>query len=156
MSLADCYYPFSVIQFLLTQNATEICQNAYSSIVLFQDFSFLNYLKYFLITCFLESFIYLVAAFYKKINFKTSFMQIFILNLATHPLVILVFPLIFQKMNGPLISYILIAELFAIYVEFLLLQYFFKYNRMTSLILSIAANLFSWTFGNWLQVQGLV
>lgn len=79
--------------------------------------------------------------------FYRSPVKTLVLNLATHPAVIFLFPYLFLGHETRFM--VLWAELFAIGLEFAILWRYYRYLLFRSLKLAVAANLFSWWLGTY-------
>lgn len=75
---------------------------------------------------------------------------IFLINLATHPLVGYGFPYLFKQLNSTVGACLLASEIFAPVVEALLLFAGAKMPLVRAFAISLAANIFSWWVGVYL------
>lgn len=71
----------------------------------------------------------------------------FVLNLATHPVVFILIPIILTQFEANYLNYLVVAEIFAPLTEALILVYFYKIKFNRAFFAAIAANLFSWSVG---------
>ena len=118
--------------------------------------TFFAYLQFFLLTCFLESIFYFFFGKLQKLTSLKILKQIFILNLATHPIVFFIFPYFLEKAGSDIFTYIWSAEFFAFIIEALILKWYYHYPWKRAVWASGLANLFSWSVGVWLQAVGLL
>jgi hypothetical protein len=72
-----------------------------------------------------------------------------ILNLATHPFVALMQPLMTSGLGLDYTQYEIIAETIAPSVETLVLWLFFGFSFRRAFFAAVVANLFSWLAGGW-------
>ncbi len=98
-------------------------------------------------TCFLEAPIYLLGMKIQKMGWAQCFLAIFVLNLASHPLVIFGFPELASRMGWSYGTNTLVAEAFALLIESLLLQFVWKISWPLAWGMGISANIFSWWAG---------
>ena len=105
-----------------------------------------QYLPYFIKTCILELPIYFIF-----LRSSRSFFRIvvitFIVNLATHPIVFMLMPILLTKLNLNYLQYLCIAETFAPLIEALILAFYYQFSSRVSFWAALVANLFSWTVG---------
>jgi hypothetical protein len=148
MNSASCYYAWNLLSYECgLVLGTEVGRNR--TTVFF-------YLGFFLLTCLLESIFYFRAGQKKKLTPSKIIEQILVLNLATHPLVFFIFPMVLEKAGSTVFTYIWTAELFAFAVESILLVRRYHYSWTMAIMTSCLANLFSWSIGIWLQVMNLL
>lgn len=122
------------------------CSEIYTLTSLADPITFILYLPYFLKTFLLELIIYWL--FLRNQKSLTEILQIdFILNLATHPVVFFLMPIIVMGLNGNYLNYLVAAEVFAPLTEAIILVYFYKLSWPRALQAAITANLFSWSVG---------
>jgi hypothetical protein len=148
MNSAICYYPWNLFSYE--------CGLVLGTAVGRNHSSFLFYLGVFLLTCSLESIFYFIAAKKQKLTHSKTIEQILVLNLATHPIVFFIFPLLLEKAGSDILTYIWTAELFAFAIEALLLKFRYRYSWTMAILTSGLANLFSWSVGIWLQTINLL
>lgn len=107
----------------------------------------LDYLSLFSLTYALETPIYFLGLRkYSKLR-QILFISL-VLNLATHPIVCFLFPVLADILRMNYDQYLILAEVFAPLVEFLLLRFVFKFSMQRSLLVAVAANLVSWLIGS--------
>ena len=110
-----------------------------------------NYLILFLLTCLFEAPFYFWVL--RHLHFAKRLFALFLLNIATHPLVVLGFPQFFA-LSGFSRSYSLtVSELFAPLFEFAILVFVFNISWKKGFLISSLANVFSWGFGGWLVLK---
>lgn len=148
MNSAICYYPWNLLSYECgLVLGTEVGQN---------HATLLFYLGIFLLTCSLESIFYFISAKTQKLKNSKIIEQILVLNLATHPIVFFIFPLVLEKTGSRIFTYIWTAELFAFAIEAILLKFRYRYSWTVAILTSSLANLFSWSVGIWLQEINLL
>ncbi len=148
MNGAACYYLWNLPSYE--------CGLVLGTNISFNKASFAVYLQFFLLTCLFESIFYFYFGKLQKLVLPQILKQIFVLNLATHPIVFFAFPYFLEKMGSDVFTYIWTAELFAFTIEALILKFHYHYCWRKALGASGLANLFSWTVGIWLQTLGLL
>jgi hypothetical protein len=70
-----------------------------------------------------------------------------ILNLATHPFIYLVIPILMAHFQSTYLTYLTVSEVFAPAIEALLLWHLWSIPAGKSIFFSLVANLFSWGAG---------
>ncbi len=108
-----------------------------------------EYLALIAITLALEFVVYFLFLKKRFVFFKVVRVNLF-LNLATHPLVTFLFPLLIAKAQMSVAGYITAAEIFAPLVETILLVFLFRIPLALAAVSSFLANLTSWALGLWL------
>ena len=111
-----------------------------------EPFSFLEYLPFFLKTFVLELPIYFLFLRTLK-NVPVILKMNTVLNLATHPVVFFIIPLILTQLNATYLHYLVVAEIFAPLVEALVLFKVYKISLGRAVLAALCANLFSWSVG---------
>ncbi len=107
-----------------------------------------QYVGLFLVTCLLEFPFYRTVLRHRKL--VSQVFIVIVINLATHPLVVLGFPQFFALQGLSKVYSVLAGELFAPLLEFGFLAVVLQIPWKRSLAVAGAANLFSWWFGGWL------
>ena len=139
----SCVDPIQVLSsFLTVTPCTEELQEA----MLPFSLSTIEYAKMLTATLLLELPFYHWFLRSKK-SFRESAKADLVLNLATHPLVIFVIPLLVVSQHGNFRSFIIIAELFAPLVETVLLHLIWKIPMKRAFAAAFIANLASWWIG---------
>ncbi len=139
----QCATPWAL---LINFFSNHTCQEIYESGLPTDMYSFGAYLPFFLKTILLEFPIYFL--FLRKAQSLPRLLLItLILNLATHPILFMVMPIVFSKFNLNYRQYLCIAEIFAPVIEGLLLKYYYQQSTRTSFWAALLANLFSWSVG---------
>lgn len=137
MNDVGCFSPLSLaLSYLHPDSVSMICASFLSVPTSPSGIALPYYLFLFALTFLLE------LPFYRSV--RTTL----ILNLATHPAVIWLFPYLFEGQERR--TMVLWAELFAILLEFVLLFKLFRYPWKRALGLTLVANLFSWWAGQYL------
>lgn len=114
------------------------------------------YILLFSLTCLLESPFYLFFSRQNNLTLKKRLLQIFILNLATHPLVHFGISGLGANLSWSIFTYICVAEGFAFSVEIFLLKFIYKYSLKHATMAATTANLCSWSVGVWLLVHQIL
>lgn len=107
----------------------------------------IDYLLIFCKTCLLEAPIYLFWMRVQGMRWLPGLGQEIALNLATHPIIVLLLPWFFARAHASYASYLGAAEIFAILIETLYLFFFVRKNFPQCFAIAMAANLFSWWIG---------
>ena len=141
--MIDCITPWNLLWNLF--NAHQ-CSEIYELTTLTEPFSFTEYLPFFLKTFALELPIYFLFLQTLK-NIPTVLKINAVLNLATHPIVFFVIPIILAYLGATYLHYLAVAEIFAPLIEALILFRIYKLSLGRSLTAAICANLFSWSVG---------
>lgn len=141
--MIDCITPWNLIWNLFNPHQ---CSEIYELTTLTEPFSIFEYLPYFLKTFALELPIYYLFLRNLK-NIPTILKINSIVNLATHPIVFYIIPLILMQLNSTYLHYLITAEIFAPLTEALILYRFYRLSPGRALIAAICANLFSWSLG---------
>jgi hypothetical protein len=142
--MVECLTPWYLLNNLFADNA---CSEIYSSGLPSDPMTMLEYLPYFLKTFILELPLYALIlksqqSFVKNLTANT------LLNLATHPVIFILFPMVLPRLGDfNYLNYLVAAEIFAPIVEALLLIKVFKIKLGWAFVSAIAANLFSWSVG---------
>ncbi len=146
MSAAHCASPWGLAVFLLNLvDPSSECYEVHQSLVTASDFELSFYLKYFGMTLLLEGPIYFLGL--TMLPWPKRLLAIVVVNLATHPIIFYIFPLILSRFDATYSTYLLTAEIFAPVVEALLLWKLFKLSPSKAFSIAIAANLISWWLG---------
>ena len=138
-----CYTPPGLILDLFSAANSE-CRAVLGQASDLPDVNLLVYLKYFFLTCLLESPFYFVAV---KYQFRQFLSAVILCNLATHPMVCFGIPWIISLVHGTYENGLFVGEIFAPVVEALLLIWVWKVPKTRAWVLSVLANLFSWWAG---------
>ena len=120
--MLECITPWNLIWNFF--NAHQ-CNEIYELTTLTEPFSFLEYLPFFLKTFVLELPIYFLFLRTLK-NVPVILKMNTVLNLATHPVVFFIIPLILTQLNATYLHYLVVAEIFAPLVEALVLFKVYK------------------------------
>ena len=137
--MLECLTPWKLVLNLFTPHE---CSEIYQLTTLAEPFTLMQYLPFFLKTLLLELPIYYL--FFRTLKSIPKILQInFLVNLATHPIVFFIIPMILMKLNGNYLNYLVTAEVFAPLVETLILVYYFKFSLRSAIATAICANLFS-------------
>lgn len=146
MNPAHCVSPGGLIFYLFnTMGTNSHCTEIYLSMVQATDLSFWGYLPFLLGTILFEAPIYYFGL--TELSRKQRLLAILILNLATHPIIFFVFPLVLERYQATYSVYLTSAEIFAPVVETLILWKGFHVNVKRAFWISITANLISWWLG---------
>lgn len=141
--MIDCITPWNLLWNFF--NAHQ-CSEIYELSTLNEPFTFIEYLPFFLKTFVLELPIYFL--FFRTLkNIPALLKMNSVLNLATHPAVFFVIPIILTELNATYLHYLLVAEIFAPVIEALILHKFYKLGLGRSFAAAVCANLFSWSLG---------
>lgn len=141
--MIDCVTPWNLVWNYFNPHQ---CAEIYTITTLSEPITFTQYLPYFLKTFILELGVYYL--FLKNRKSLVEMLQIdLILNLATHPVVFFLIPIIIMQFGATYLNYLVIAEVFAPLTEALILGYFYKISYSRAFLAAIAANLFSWSIG---------
>ena len=141
--MIECLTPWYLI---FNAFAAHNCGDIYSSLPPSDFVSFSEYYPYFLKTFILELPIYYVLLRRLKSGLKVLEINLLV-NLATHPFIFLLLPVLLSKTEATYLDYLLTAEVFAPAVEALLLAKAYKIPPWLSVLAAVAANLFSWSIG---------
>ena len=142
--MVECLTPWYLIYNLFANNA---CSEIYSSGLPSETMTLKDYLPYFLKTFILELPIYALILKSQQ-NFTKNLAATSLLNLATHPIIFILFPMVLPKLGDfNYLNYLVAAEIFATVVEALLLIKVFKLKIGWAVVSAAAANLFSWSLG---------
>lgn len=142
--MVECLTPLGLLNNL--QQLQPQCLEIYNTAVASDAAGFTEYIPVFLLTCLLEFPVYFLFL-WKESSITRAVLVIFLLNLATHPIVYLGMPFVFEKWDLNYLQYLLIAEVFAPFIEALLLKKVFHTTWKTAIWAALLANLFSWTLG---------
>jgi hypothetical protein len=141
--MLQCLTPWNLLWNLFHAHQ---CVDIYSSTDLNGAYGFFDYVPFFFKTYALELPIY-----YLFLRKTRDFLQILnadlVLNLATHPIVFFIIPMVLAVFQATYMQYLFIAEIFAPVTEALILYYFFKLSLRRAFAAAILANLFSWSVG---------
>lgn len=141
--MIDCITPWYLVWNLFNPHQ---CGEIYALTSLTEPFSLVEYLPYFLKTFALELPVYFI--FLRTLKRIPEILKInTVLNLATHPIVFYLIPVILMQLNANYLNYLVVAEIFAPLVEALILYRIFKVRVSRAFAASICANLFSWSVG---------
>jgi len=147
---ADCVSPLSLwLSFTSSPSLRLACQVILEGTTEATHMPFQQYLVFFMLTCLMEGPIYWWATPHILSPLRRIFV-IFWVNIATHPVVTWVFPLLFSRLHRPNRETILTSELFAPVIEALMLKFQFKLPWHRALLASGVANLLSWWGGAYL------
>lgn len=142
--LQECLTPWALV---INQVANHPdCSQIYASGIPDDSISFLQYLLVFFKTYTFELPLYYVFL-RKSWNMPKILLVNLVINLATHPIIYLLMPIIFLRFDMNYLQYLVIAEIFAPAVEAILLSRVFKISWKTAVAAALVANLFSWTAG---------
>lgn len=142
--MVECLTPWYLIYNLFADNA---CSEIYSSGLPSDAMTLTEYLPYFIKTFILELPIYALILKSQQ-NFTKNLAATSLLNLATHPIIFILFPMVLPKLGDfNYLNYLVAAEIFAPLVESLLLIKVFKLKIGWAVVSAAAANLFSWSLG---------
>ncbi len=144
--LEACTTPLGLILFQFgALETTTNCAEVFQTPVTPTPFDLVEYLKYFLWTLGLELPLY----YFMLSNLaKLKRLQLSLLvNIATHPIIFFVFPLILSHWNLTYRDYLLSAEIFAPLVEGFIIWKLFKSNPGRAFSAALSANLISWWLG---------
>ena len=145
-----CYSPYSVIQYWVARpTLDEECLALLSAPTWIPDLPLSEYLLYFIITCALEAPFYMAM---RQISWQRRVAAIFILNIATHPLVTFFWPVFLDRWDFTTAGMITTAELFAPLTESLILWLGFKVPAARAFLFAFLANLVSWGLGLYVTV----
>ena len=146
-----CLGPVSVAAFLAGASSVPFdCQVMLSSVDAPQAWTIAEYAPIFAWTCLLEAPFFVGFALRKGTGWPRAVALLAAANLATHPVVTFVFPLIAESNSWPIVYSTLGKEAFAPLVETLLVRKITKAGWLASLLIAFAANLFSWWIGSLL------
>ena len=144
--MIDCLGPTALMEFLLTPERLDI-QCASLLLLPVSTPNLHNYLKLFLITCAMEAPVYALVM--RKYKFKPSkvLCVVVILNIATHPFVNFLLPVILKKITAdPTFAMQLLAgEIFAPVIEGLLHWRLTKLTAIGAITTAAIANILSWS-----------
>lgn len=104
-----------------------------------------EYLKFFAMTLALELPMY--HRLLPLMSFKRKAAAALVVNVATHPLIFFVFPLLLKSLGGTYFQYLVAAEVFAPVAEALVLWKAFGVGFKRAGTAALIANLFSWGIG---------
>lgn len=142
--MVECLTPWYLVYNLFAENA---CAEIYNSGLPSDPIAFAEYLPYFLKTFILELPIYALILKSQQKFAKTCVANT-LLNLATHPIIFILFPMILPRLGEfNYLNYLVAAEIFAPLVESILLAKVFKLKIGWAVVSAVAANLFSWSVG---------
>lgn len=142
--MTECFTPLSLLMNWFQHSPQ--CTEVYQTSIVTDASGFWGYLGIFGMTFLTELPIYFLFL-YRYSSFLRILLINFILNIATHPVVFLLMPWLFQKWDLSYLQYILIAEFFAPAIEALILRKLFKMDWSAAIAAALIANLFSWTVG---------
>lgn len=103
--------------------------------------------KPFFATVLLEAPVYFFFTRTLKMSIYKKLGCLFVLNVATHPMVYFIIPYFVYLMNGNYGQTVILGELFAPIIESLLLYRWTQFSFWKCSIIAILANLFSWWIG---------
>ncbi len=140
-----CYTPPGLAIDLISQSLSSAeCREVLGQLSEVPEVSLLIYLKYFFLTCLLESPFYWMAV---RSGTRRFLSAVVLCNLATHPIVCFGIPFLMSLVHGNYGQGLAVGEVFAPVVEALLLIGVWKVPQARAWTLSILANLFSWWVG---------
>ncbi|MBC7464537.1 MAG: hypothetical protein H7256_00970 [Bdellovibrio sp.] len=141
--IQQCLTPWALV---INQFAEHSCGEIYTSGLPTDTLTLTQYLPFFLKTYAFELPFYYF--FLRKIFSTTKILRInLVINLATHPFIFIMLPLILVRFEFNYFQYLVVAEIFAPLVEALILNQLFKVRWQTAVVASLVANLISWTVG---------
>ncbi len=147
--MSSCLDPITLVKVLsYSPDVSEKCEFILNSVTQLTQTNFSQYIFVFLSTCLLELLFYFWVL--KKYSYLSRLLGLGIANLATHPIVYFLLPWLFSKQAIEWKYYLLTAEIFAPIAEAIILSVFFKIGWGRSILLMLAANLFSWGLGVYL------
>ncbi|MGO9544746.1 MAG: hypothetical protein ACLPPF_08125 [Rhodomicrobium sp.] len=121
-----------------------------------EDISAAAYGLVFLVNCILEAPAYAIAGRIMGRPAHAILGQIAGLNLATHPAVYFVLPVLAERLGWTLLTQAAVSEVFAFTVEAALLRAVWKYPWRAAAAASFLANLTSWWSGAYLSGSGFL
>jgi hypothetical protein len=148
---AECLAPDTVFDFFANRSVELDCKIMLSSVESGSAMALNEYLRVFGWTCGLEAVVYLPLLLLKKNGFGRSLLVVIAANIATHPLITYVFPIVFESIGLGVASSVVMKELFAPLVETLVLRRFTNLTWLESATVSFGANFFSWWAGSALS-----
>jgi hypothetical protein len=147
---AGCVAPIAVLRSLAGDPSLDlVCRMLLEDAVQPTQMGLGFYLVIFATTCFLEAPFYYWFT-HKSLRLSKQIEMILVVNLATHPFVTWVFPLLFLKLQSSFGEYVIAAEIFAPVTEALLLRLVYKQSWQRASFTAFIANLFSWWIGPYL------
>jgi hypothetical protein len=142
-----CFSPLSLLtSYTNAESMDAVCRVVLEDQVYPSSMKVWVYCTLFVLTCFLEAPIYWLGL-HRELGRSKTLWAIFIVNLATHPVVTWGFSWGFSHSNFLVRDYLLVSELFAIAVEGFILMKFFRVGSLKAFSVSFVANLFSWWVG---------
>lgn len=151
--MLDCYTPFTILlAWVHSDSVRTQCLAALENESVRYDGTFSKYLSIFALTCLIEFPFYWMAGKRAGRKIKDILAQTIILNLATHPLVLWVFPLWGEIYGLNMLQTTTFSELFALIVEALLMFYLFRFSWRIAFTTSLLANLASWWLGAYIPI----
>jgi hypothetical protein len=144
---SSCLTPPQVLAFVFHGDMAFLCKVMLMSSESIPSMTLLSYLVIFGWTCALEAPWYLFGLRHLRVSWPRSIFILLFANLATHPLVTFVFPRISQALGLTLGWGIFAEEIFAPVVEAIVIRKIAKISWPWAILISIAANLFSWWVG---------
>ena len=145
--IPDCYGPSRLVQYWLFREKLPLeCWSTLNMEMSLPDLTLGSYLLLFSLTLLLEFGIYW-AILRRQRKLADIAVSSVCLNIATHPAVTFLFPVLAVRQQATTAVYITQAEIFAPLVEALLLYFVFSLPARTSLLASLTANLVSWGVG---------
>lgn len=145
----QCFGPLGFgVYYLSSELLPNWCRLALESKINPSPLEFSNYLKYFSLTLFLESFFYLPGLRLLGVSLKRSLTILFLANLCTHPIVFFIFPWFGHYFNASYIQTIMLAEFFAVLIEAVVIYILIRPIQVRQVfLLSSISNFFSWGMG---------
>ncbi len=120
------------------------------------DITAAAYALVFSVNCILEAPAYAIAGRIMGRPLHAVLGQIAGLNLATHPTVYFVLPVLAERLGWTLLAQASVSEVFAFAVEAALLRAFWQYPWRAAAAASFLANLTSWWAGAYLSGSGFL
>ena len=144
----SCDYPFQLFNYAFTNS----CSDVYGTLPPPMEWSVALYALFFGFTLLFETPVY-VHFLKKQLGLKRAVFASLVLNLATHPLVCIVFSGWFNRQGFSYSKYLYFSEIFAPVVEAVLLVKIFHQSSKRAAIASLTANLTSWIIGGTIFVM---
>jgi hypothetical protein len=152
-----CFTPPNVILGLVEPGALEgVCAAIQNDEASATSTAFPVYVAVFAVNALLEAPAYGFAGYLNKQAPVAILRQILVLNIATHPAVFYLFPLLASRLGWTLLTLTGASEAFAIVVEAALLKLVWNFSWLAAAFASLAANLTSWWVGAYLMEAGFL
>lgn len=143
-----CLTPPNILRFVLGGSVDFDCKVMLSLRESTPNVEIASYLVIFILTCLLEAVIYLPAIWRSTGSLKRGLEFLFWGNIATHPAVIFIFPLVLSQFDVSIGLAVAIKEIFAPVVEAIMLKKFAPVlSGAEAAVIAFAANLLSWWVG---------